>query len=200
MTDPVVDADTVTGELTPDDVQRYTGGRLSASDPETARMLNAALGAARREVGWHVSPVYTDVELTLDGPGWGVHKLRLPTKKIVALNSVIDGGKTLVIGTDVVQAAQVPGLLVRRHGCWSHHYSDITVNFDHGFTPDEADDWRQAILSMVDQMAGMTISGRPDADLAQKQVDDVVYRWGAAQALPGAAPILEAYAIRFGCA
>lgn len=185
------------GELSPTDVQQYTNGRLSAANPETARMLNAALVAARREVGWHVSPVKTGDTMVLDGPGWHMHKLRLPTRKIVQLNSVVNDGVTLDISfsptAQVVQSAQVPWLLVRRHGHWTHHYAAIVVNLDHGFDIDEAADWRQAILSMVDQMVTIVTAGRPDVDLQSKQIDDVVYRWGAAQALPGAAPILEQY-------
>lgn len=185
------------GELTPADVAAYTDGRLDPADAETLRMLNAALVAARREVGWHVSPVKLNDTMVLDGPGYHMHKLRLPTRKIVALHSVVDRGVSLDVSltptAQVVQAAQVPWLLIRRHGHWSHHYADISVTLDHGFDVDEAADWRQAILSMVDQMVTIIKAGRPDADLQAKQIDDVVYRWGASQALPGAAPILEKY-------
>lgn len=185
------------GELTPTDVQQYTNGRLQANNAETQRMLNAALVAARRNVGWHVSPIKTGDVMVLDGPGYRSHKLRLPTRKIVALNSVIDHGRSLDVSlsntAQVVRSAQVPWLLVRRRGHWSHEYADIVVNLDHGFDVDEAADWRQAILSMVDQMVTIIGAGRPDVDLQSKQIDDVVYRWGAGQALPGAAPILEQY-------
>lgn len=198
MTDPVVDPVGVAGELTQADVEQYTGGRLSASDPETQRMLNAALVAARNDIGWHVSPVLTDVTLTLNGPG--SRKLRLPTKKIVTVSAITDNGKTLDPATDVIVDAEVPWLLHRRHGCWSWCPSAISITLDHGFTVDEAADWRQAILSMVDQMVSLVSSGRPDADLESKQVDDVVYRWGAAQALPGAAPILDKYRLMWGWA
>lgn len=73
-------------ELSPDDVQDFTSGRLSSSDPEVARMLEAALVAARRYCGWVVTPVVTDDAITLDGPGSRI--LVLPTRKLVTLTSV----------------------------------------------------------------------------------------------------------------
>jgi hypothetical protein len=193
-------------ELTPGDVERYTGGRLSADDPETARMLNAALAAARNDVDWHVSPVKTGQVLVKNGPGG--YKLRLPTQKIVKLTSIVDNGVSLNVdqttawppGPDVVIDAEVGWLLHRRRGCWSHRPGGITITFDHGYTADQAADWRQAILSMVDQMVTLVSAGRPDADLASKQVDDVTYKWGAAQALPGAEPILQKYRLCWGVA
>ena len=209
------------GELTPADVAAYTGGRLAADDPETARLLEAALLAARNDVGWHVSPVYYGVELVRNGPGGC--KLRLPTKKIVALVSVVDNGVSLNVdqgatdppGPDVVIDPEVGWLLWRRHGCWSCKPRGIVVTMDHGFTPTEASDWRQAILSIVDNMSTLRISaatGRSDADLTFKRVDDVEYQWPrtpgaggpgddrlglAQQVLFSAEAILQKYRIRF---
>lgn len=200
----LITAPTLAGEITPLDVQNYTNGRLQASDPETLRMLNAALIAARRDVGWHVSPIKTNDVMVLDGPGCYEHKLRIPTMNIVTLHSVIDRGVSLDVSlsstAQVIQSAQVPWLLIRRHGHWSHRYADIQITLDHGFDVDQASDWRQAILSMVDQMVTVVAAGRPDADMQSKQIDDVVYRWGASQALPGAAPILAKYRLQWGWA
>lgn len=176
-------------EITPADVETYTGGRLAASDPETQRMLDAALFAARREVGWHVSPVITET-MNFDGPGG--YKLRLPTMRIVKVDSITNDGNTVDL-TTVTPSAEVGWLLVMTTGCWSTKWAGITITLDHGFTAAEAPDWRQAILTMVNQMVELVVTGRPDADLSSKQVDDITYKWGAAQALPGAAPILEKY-------
>jgi len=176
-------------ELTPADVETYTDGRLLASDPETQRMLDAALTAARGEVGWHVSPVVTEI-ITLDGPGGC--KLRLPTRKIVSLTSIINDGNT-VDPANVTPSAGAGWLLVLNQGSWSHKYSGVTVTMQHGYTAAEAADWRQAILTMVNQMFQLVVTGRPDSKLASKQVDDITYKLGAAQALPGAMPILEGY-------
>lgn len=188
-------------ELTADDVEAFTGGRLSADDDETARMLAAALAAARADVGWHVSPVRVDDVITVNGPGG--YKLRLPTRKIVALTEVEDNGVVLDIPdsgssattADVVFDAEVPGLLIRQNGCWSTGYSSVVVTLDHGFTEVEAADWRQAILQTVSDMSAA--SGRSDADLVRKEVDDVVYQWGpiAAQAIYSVDAVLARYRI-----
>jgi hypothetical protein len=189
-------------ELSVDDVAAYTGGRLAANDPNTQQMLDAALAAARWEVGWHVSPVRVGDVVKLDGPGGC--KLRLPfTQKIVNLTEVIDGGSTLDLtpGTgDVIQSAQVPWLLIRQRGSWSCRYNDIQVTLDHGFTEAEAADWRQAILGLVDQMSTMATVGRPDSELTSKQVDDVVYKWNPTPLLPGIEPILAQYRLLWGWA
>jgi hypothetical protein len=184
-----VTAPPVSEELTAADVEVYTGGRLAAADPETQRMLDAALAAARREVGWNVSPVITE-SLVMDGFGGRV--LRLPTLKIVSVANVVNNGNP-VDPSILTQAGQVGWLLFISQGCWSWRYAGITLDLTHGFSAEEAPDWREAILLMVSQMSELVITGRPDSDLASKQVDDVTYKWGAAQALPGAAPILEKY-------
>lgn len=169
-------------ELTVDDVESFTGGRLSASDPEVAKMLAAALGAARRHCGWHVSPVIVDDAVTIDGPGSRI--LNLPTRKLVEMTSITEG--TVLVPLDKVRwsAGGPPSALsrpvsVRKNssGWWSHLYQDIVVVMTHGYTEEEAADWRYAVLSMVDEMSTLQTSGRGEPDLLSKKVDDVTYRW-----------------------
>lgn len=183
-------------ELTADDVETYTGGRLAAADAETQRMLDAALVAARRDVGWPVSPVVEDADITVDGPGG--YRLWLPTQKIVSVSGITEDGDTTSL-SDVV-AAVTPGLLVKPTGYWSTKYAGITVTLDHGFTEAEAADWRQAILQIVSDMASGV--ARSDADLVSKKVDDVEYRWGdaAAEAVYRADSVLRRYRLLGGWA
>lgn len=165
-------------ELTAADVEAFTKGRLADDDGdgEVTRLLNAALAAARRYAGWHVSPVREADEITVDGPGGT--RLKLPTKRIISVDSIEEDGETLATDTYVL-SADVPGLLVRRRGCWTREFSGITVTLDHGYTEDEAADWRQAILTMVDQMSLIPVSGsgRSNLDLTRKRIDDVEYQW-----------------------
>lgn len=181
MTDP----EPVSEELTAVDVDDFTNGRLrdDAGGGETTRLLNAALTVARRRVGWHVSPVIEDDEIVTDGPGW--YKLYLPTRKIVTVASIEDGGVE-VDAADYVVAANVPGLVIRTAGTWSDDMSAITVTLDHGFTAAEAADWRQAILMMVDQMSmakAAATGTRADVDLVRKKVNNVEYQWTDGQSL-----------------
>lgn len=169
-------------ELTPEDVEQFTGGRLLASDPEVERILDTALVIARRETGWNVSPV-TRVTLLLDGPD--SRMLFLPTRKIVNLVSVTENGTSLNIADLTWSAGGPPGLLERsavirkrNRGRWSGDYQSIEVVMDSGYTEEEAPDWRQAILSMVDQIASLSSTGRGSSDLVSKRVDDVTYTYG----------------------
>ncbi|KUH90624.1 hypothetical protein [Mycobacterium sp. IS-1556] len=161
-------------DLTPADVAQYTRGRLSADDPETLRALNAALAKARRWCGWHVSPVRTET-LTLDGSGSLV--LEVPTLKIVSLTSVSEGG-TAVDLAEVHQSHDTPGLLVRTTP-WTCEWGAVEVTLTHGFTAAEAQDWREAVLAMVDQATLNVGTGAAGSVVSQK-VDDVEYSWSNA--------------------
>lgn len=186
-------------DLTTEDVRRYTNNRLDPDDDDTFDMLASALAAARNDVGWHVSPVLTNQ--TMRRNGHGGCKLRLPTKKIVTLNSITSDGVTIDVNNDVVVDAEVGWLVHKVHGPeWSHKPAGIVVNLDHGFTEKEAADWRRAILSLVDQMSTMVTVGRPDSEMAGKTVDDIDYRWNAEPLLPSVEPILAKYRIGFGAA
>ena len=168
-------------ELSPDDVQDFTSGRLSSSDPEVARMLEAALVAARRYCGWVVTPVVTDDAITLDGPGSRI--LVLPTRKLVTLTSVSERGASLSLASLSATPGGPPGITrpaaIRKAsgGWWGTVYQSIDIVMTHGYTEAEAADWRYAVLSMVDEMGQIQLSGTSELDIVSKKVDDVTYRW-----------------------
>lgn len=162
-------------ELTTADVETFTRGRLSASDPVVQDILDAALVRARNYVQWPVSPVIDDDVVTLDGPGG--RELFLPTRKIGSVASIVENGTTVAPG-DYVVSSNAQRMIYRKNGCWTTEYAGITVTYTHGYTEDEAADWRRAILQMVDRMARSQQSGaRSDDDLKRKHVDDVEYEW-----------------------
>lgn len=188
------------------DVDSFTGGRLSAGDPEVARLLAAALRAARRYCGWYVNPVVTGDAVTLDGPGSRI--LNLPTRKLIELISIDENTVPVDLTTVRPSAGGPPGILerpvsVRKNsgGWWPACYQAIDVVMTHGYDDDEAADWRYAVLAMVDQMGQALISGRGELDMVSKKVDDVTYRWGdpyaaaAEGALYSAKNIFEAYCL-----
>lgn len=143
-------------------------------------MLAAALMVARREVGWHVSPVLTAQQITMDGPNSRV--LFLPSQKVVTVTSVTEDDVLLDPAT-VRPSAGDGGFLRRRVALrktsgdyWTDTYSGIELTIDHGFNEDEAADWRQAILSMVDQMSLLPVKASTGASgfgVKQERVDDV---------------------------
>lgn len=185
-------------ELTVDDVEAFTRGRLSASDPVVQDILDAALVRARNYTGQHVSPVVEDDVVVLDGPG-GKY-LFLPTGKIGSIASIVENGST-VAPADYVVSSSIPRLVFRTNGCWTWDYSAITVTYTHGFTEEEAADWRRAILQMVDRMSREQQSGaRSDQDILRKKVDDVEYQWvdwgsAADRAISSVEAVLDHYCL-----
>ena len=169
-------------ELSAADVEEFTGGRLSEDDPEVERMLQSALVTARRYCGWAVTPVIADEEVTLDGPCSRV--LYLPTRKLVELTSVTEDGTFLELSVLRWTPGGPPGyqsrpVAVRKKtgGWWKSYYQCIDVVMTHGYTEQEAADWRYAVLSMVDQMGQVQLSGNSELDIVSKKVDDVTYQW-----------------------
>lgn len=148
-------------ELTTADVASYTKGRLSAEDAETARLLAAALGAARRYCGWHVTPIAIDDVITLDGSGTTL--LVLPTLRLTELTALTEDG----IDVDISQiSVSTRGLARKRQGyvgggagCyWTDQFGGITATMTHGFA--EAPEWESAVLSFVERTAGGISVGR----------------------------------------
>lgn len=161
-----------TGELTPQDVDDYTDGRLAAGDAETARKLRAALRAARNFCGWHVAPARTET-LTLDGPG--TRLLSLPTRRIVALTSVTENGVTVPV--DRLDVSKRLGVVEKQAGLWSRRYGSIEVTLTHGFSGEDAADFEDAVLAAVDGMSTFSDGERESADMKRKRVDDTEIEW-----------------------
>ena len=124
-------------------VESFTRGRLDRDDEETQRQLDAALAAAKRYCGWHVTPVLVDDEVTLDGPD--SHLLVLPTLKLTELTEVAEDGEELVLA-DLNWSAR--GLIAKRSGYWwTPMFGAITVIFSHGYS--SAPDFESAVLSAI---------------------------------------------------
>lgn len=158
-------------ELLPSDAEQYTKGRLSQTDPDVARGLASALSRARNYCGWHVSPVRTET-IALDGPGRTL--LLLPTLKVVAITDISIGGESIDLAT-VRELADTPGALYRERG-WPCGFSNIAVTFSHGFTQAECEDFREAVLSLLDQASMSAGTGRA-GPMIGKRVDDIDINW-----------------------
>jgi hypothetical protein len=160
--------------LVPGDVEQYTAGRLSQSDPETVRFLDAALTRVRRYCGWHVSPVRTET-IIIDGSGTSL--LVLPTLKIVELISVTEDDVALDPAIDVKISAAAGGVIAKTQWRrWCPGFSNIEVELSHGYTAAEAGDFREAVLSLIDDATMQVGTGRT-GPLVGKRVDDVEYSW-----------------------
>ena len=160
-------------ELLPADVELYTKGRLSRTDPGVERALASAKARVRRFCGWHVSPVATQT-ISLDGNG-DIY-LFLPTLKVVNLTAITEDGVALDVA-EIERSVECPGMLIKKsRGHWARGYGNIEVTFEHGFTADEAQDWREAVLSLIDQ-ASLTVGTGRNGPVISKRVDDVQMSW-----------------------
>ena len=188
-------------ELSVVDVQNFTSGRLSSTDPEVARMLETALVTARQYCGWAVTPVVVEDAVTLDGPSSRI--LTLPTRRLIELVSIAENGTPLLPASMQVTPGGMPGVLTRpaavrksSGGWWASNYQSIDVVMTHGYSETEAADWRYAVLSMVDEMSQIQMPG--ELDLVSKKVDDVTYRWAdhsraAESALYSSCSVFDSY-------
>jgi len=171
-------------DLRGEDVTNFTNGRLDGEDAEVKRMLAAALQVARVHCGWHVSPVKVDT-FTVDGPDSRI--LFLPTMKITELTSVTEDSTDLDTDDIAISAGSGPmwrrrvSLRKRNGGWWTDQYSGLEIVMSHGFTEIEAADWRQGVLSMVDQMSLIPIqaaTGVSTFGQTTLRVDDVQIGYG----------------------
>lgn len=166
-------------ELLPTDLESY-----GASD-ETARALAAALARARRYCDWHVSPQREET-LTLDGTG-DCH-LSLPTRCVVSIDGVTVAGDEV---TDYVQPAHASHMLIRETA-WPKGYSNISVTLTHGYTAEEAADFRGAVLLMASEDLRLAEDG--GGHITQLTVDDVSMRWARTPGMdPGIAAALDPF-------
>ncbi|TGD85130.1 hypothetical protein BayCH28_22270 [Mycolicibacterium sp. CH28] len=171
-------------ELTAFDVEQYTKGRLSAGDPETQRALDAALARVRNHCYWHVSPVKADtVTVRVEpnrygssGYGWsgcgvgvGDYEIALPTLKLVSIDSITEDGQPVDLDSITVRR----NTLTKTSGCWR---GDVVIAFTHGYTADEAQDFRDVVLKIIDRESANVGDGGSGA-LVYKQVDDIQARW-----------------------
>lgn len=166
-------------DLSPGDLDSFTKGRLPRNDNETKRVLSAALMLVRNYCHWHVSPVEDNLTLTLDGPGdwggWGVGAgslyggpyyasggglqrvrvggmtLMLPTKNLRSIKSLVEDGVPLDISA--LQFDRKGNVVKTNHQRWSINLQGVVVTFAHGWTEDEAADWRQIVLMIADRMS-----------------------------------------------
>jgi hypothetical protein len=154
--------------LTTEELEAYTNGRLVDGD-ESERLLAAAYAAARRYCGWPVTLTEDDV-VTVDGSGGRV--LSLPTMYLVELTALSEDG----MAWDVDDLHWTRSGLVRKRGYaplrWTSDFQGVEATITHGYA--SAPDFEQAVLMIAASMAG---TAREDADLIEKQVDDVRYRW-----------------------
>lgn len=157
-------------ELAPSDLPAAVLARFADNDA-AQKAIDAALVAARRYCGWHVSPVRVDESIEMDGPGGRV--LSLPTLSLNSVTSVTELGAA--VDVTKLDRSRRKGTLTKPYGHWTGRDGAIVAVVTHGFTEAEAADWRSAILQVVGDRSEGSI--RDDADMKRKKIDDTEYEW-----------------------
>ncbi len=140
-----------------------------ADDNAAQDAIDAALAAARRHCGWHVSPSKSET-IAVDGPGGRV--LSLPTLNLTGVTSVTELG--VAVDVSKLDRSQRKGTLTKQYGCWTGRDGAISANITHGYTEAEAIDWRVAILAFVDARSQVV---ERTGDEKRRKVDDVETEW-----------------------
>jgi hypothetical protein len=163
----------------PAELSAWTGGKISAGDPRAQPLLDAASAAIRRHCGWHITPVATEVTLTLDGPGGFL--LVLPTLQLVGVRSIVEAG-TALADDDFEWSAN--GEVRRLRGHWSSRYRSIVAVVDHGF--ESAPELKQVVL----QVCASALSSPMGA--TREQAGQVSVSWATtAPGVAGGLALLE---------
>jgi hypothetical protein len=89
----------------------------------------------------------------------GADILYLPTKRLLSITSIVEDGVSL----DVSQGGDISfsrdGAVIKNDGSpWTYNMSmnsqgaqGISVSFEHGYTPEQAADWRRIVLMIADR-------------------------------------------------
>jgi hypothetical protein len=126
---------------TPEQLEDYTKGAVSAADPRVPLALDAISRAIRRRCGWHIAPSVTET-LTLDGPGG--YYLALPSMHVTDVTAVRND--TFV--ADLAGAVQWSALgTVWCSSGFSGRYRGVEVDLTHGYALDEVEDLVGVVLA-----------------------------------------------------
>lgn len=144
-------------------VETFTQGRLDRDDDETQRQLDAALAAVRNYCGWHVTPVLSNDQITVDGPGGPT--LMLPTLALSAITALTEDGVALDVDTLSWSAR---GMVAKKRftpvpvsnfnlayhyfrpwNFWTEQFGGITATITHGFAT--APDLEAVVLAAIDR-------------------------------------------------
>ena len=139
--------------VTVDALAEYTQGRLDADADETAAILDRSLAEVRRWCGWHVTPVKTADQITLDGPGGTM--LWLPTLYLSAVTAITEDGNAVSLNDVEWSATGMIRKTLQR--LWTEKLRGITVTFNHGYAT--APDFDNVVLSVADRKSQAPTGG-----------------------------------------
>lgn len=148
----------------------------------------AAVADVRGAAGWHIAPVRTET-VTLD-VSRGEPRLRLPTRKLVAVSAIRDNDTAAVISASTYRVSLDLAQVKRRSSCWPSGFGRISVDLQHGYTECPED-----LLAVIAEAASLARRGQ---SLRSVQVDDFQQSFGdttVAGGLIGVTETLNRYSL-----
>lgn len=157
MADEEEDAATMPPFASADDLQDFTKGAITSSDPRAEGALNGASTAIRRYCGWHISPSKTET-VRIDGPGGRIFSL--PTKYLTALPTIVEhhhsGDLTFVDDVDYewselgeVERLRTQQTFGHPTGIWTTRFRGLEPTMTHGHDAADITDLQQLVLAIV---------------------------------------------------
>jgi hypothetical protein len=144
--------------------------------------VDGAVADVRGAAGWHIAPVKTET-VTLD-VAHGEPRLRLPTRKLIAVSAIRDNDTSAVISASTYRVSLALGQVKRRSSCWPSGFGRISVDITHGYIscPDD-------LLAVVAEAANLARRGQ---SLRSIQIDDFQQSFGDTAVAGGAIGVTEA--------
>lgn len=159
----------------PTDLDHLPGAPFSGAE------VDAAVADVRGAVGWHIAPPKTET-ITLDVVR-GEPRLRLPTRKLIAVAAIRDTDTDAVIAASTYRVSLVLAQVKRRTSCWPWGFGRIEVDMQHGYDLCPAD-----LLAVVAEAANLARRGQ---SLRSIQIDDFQQSFGDATVSGGVIGVSE---------
>lgn len=129
--------------------------------PFTEAQVDAAVQAVRNAAGWHIAPERTET-VVLDIV-CAERRLRLPTRKLVAVAEIRDADTDEVVVADTYRVSHALAQ-VKRSSWWTSGFETVEVDMTHGYETTPAD-----VLAVVANAVGLA---RRDPTVQRVSLDD----------------------------
>lgn len=137
--------------------------------PFTGPEVDAAVAGVRGAALWHIAPLKTET-VTLDVI-YAERRLRLPTRKLIAVTAVRDADDATVIDPGTYRVSHTRAQVVKRTGYWPAGDERVEVDIQHGYDSVPLD-----LLAVVAEAANLA---RREQAIRSVQIDDFQQQFGS---------------------
>lgn len=142
-----------------------------AGAPFTDDEVAGAVAAVQAAAGWHIAPTRSDTVTLTTGVGEAL--LRLPTKKLVSVETVTDLDTDTDYTTADYRVITSTHQVLKRRGYWPAGYERIEVAMTHGYS-----EWPADLYPVIAEAAAVS---RRDQTVRSQQAGIFVVAYGNTQ-------------------